>query len=103
MCAAASHLTEATNRLGLAEFVDPAPRRFHTRDIQVLGAERLTRALTEAISDPRLRALLARLEHRPDGPLGHLPGGIDQAVDSVEILTQPGRRRDYALLLGLQA
>ncbi|WP_230205226.1 DUF4037 domain-containing protein [Parafrankia elaeagni] len=52
LCAAASHLADATNRLGLAEPVDPAPRRFHTRDIQVLGAERLTRALTDAINDP---------------------------------------------------
>jgi hypothetical protein len=30
-------------------------------------------------------------------------GAIDQAVDSVEILTQPGRRRDYAPVLGLWA
>ncbi|ABW16461.1 hypothetical protein Franean1_7140 [Parafrankia sp. EAN1pec] len=52
LCAAASHLAAATNRLGLAEPVDPAPRRFHSRDIHVLGGERLTRALTDAISDP---------------------------------------------------
>jgi len=103
LCAAARHLADATNRLGLAEPVDPAPRRFHARDIQVLGAERLTRALTDAISDPQLRALLIRLGHRPDGPLGHLPGAIDQAVDSVEVLTQPNRRRDYAPVLGLRA
>ena len=103
LCAAASHLAAATNRLGLAEPVDPAPRRFHTRDIHVLDAERLTRALTDAISDPQVRALLARLGHRPDGPLGDLPGTIDQATDSVEILTQPSRRRDYAPALGLRA
>ncbi|ABW10158.1 hypothetical protein Franean1_0699 [Parafrankia sp. EAN1pec] len=103
LCAAASDLAAATNRLGLAEPVDPAPRRFHTRDIHVLGAQRLTRALTDAIRDPRLRALLARLGNRPDGPLGQLPGAIDQAVDSVEILTRPSRRRDYAPVLGLRA
>jgi hypothetical protein len=101
LCAVASHLAAATNRLGLAEPVDPSPRRFHSRDIQVLNAQRLTRALTDAISDPRLRALLTRLGHRPDGPPGHLPGTIDQATDSVEILTQPDRRGDYAPLLGL--
>ncbi len=56
-------------RLGLAEPVDPAPRRFHSRDIHVLGAERLTRAPTDAISDPPLRTLLTRLGHGPDGPL----------------------------------
>ncbi|OHV40849.1 hypothetical protein BBK14_31760 [Parafrankia soli] len=103
LCAAASHLAAATNRLGLAEPVDPAPRRFHSRDIHVLGGERLTHALTDAISDPPLRTLLTRLGHRPDGPLGHLPGAIDQATDSVEILTQPIRRRDYAPALGLRA
>ncbi|MCK9922643.1 DUF4037 domain-containing protein [Frankia sp. AgPm24] len=103
LCVAASHLAAVTNRLGLAEPVDPAPHRFHARDIQVLGAERLTRALTEAISDPQLRALLTRLGHRPAGPLGHLPGAIDQATDSVEILTQPRHRRDYAPTLGFQA
>ncbi|MCK9900129.1 DUF4037 domain-containing protein [Frankia sp. Cpl3] len=103
LCAMASHLAAATNRLGLTEPVDPAPRRFHSRDIQVLGAQRLTRALTDAINDPRLRALLARLGHRPEGPLGHLPGAIDQAIDSVEILTRPSRRRDYAPVLGLRA
>ncbi|TFE32114.1 DUF4037 domain-containing protein [Frankia sp. B2] len=74
LCAAASHLADVTNRLGLAEPVDPAPRRFHTRDIQILGADRLTRALTDAISDPQLRALLTGFGHRPDGLLGHLPG-----------------------------
>ncbi|WP_236705998.1 MULTISPECIES: hypothetical protein [Frankia] len=55
------------------------------------------------ISDPQLRALPTGLGHRPDGPLGHLPGAIDQAIDSVEILTQPHRRRDYAPALGLRA
>ncbi len=68
----------------------------------MLGAQRLTRALTDAISDPRLRTLLTRLGHRPDGPLGHFPGAIDQAIDSVEILTQPSRRRGYAPMLGLR-
>jgi hypothetical protein len=102
LCAAASHLAAATNQLGLAEPVDPAPRRFHSRDIQVLGADRLTRALIDSISDPQLRALLTRLGHRPAGPLGHLPGAIDQATDSVEILAQPSRRRDYAPMLGLR-
>ncbi len=103
LCAVASRLAAATNDLGLAAPVDPAPRRFHTRDIQVLGAGRLARALTDAISDPRLRAHLTRLGYRPDGPLGHLPGAIDQAMDSVEILTRPNRRRDYAPVLGLRA
>lgn len=32
-----------------------------------------------------------------------IDGVIDQAVDSVEVLTQPNRRRDYAPVLGLRA
>jgi hypothetical protein len=102
LCTAASHLAAATNRVGLAEPVDPAPRRFHSRDIHVLGAERLTRALTDAITDPPLRDLLARLGHRPGRAVGHLPGAIDQATDSVDVLTNPHRRRDYAPFLGLR-
>ncbi|WP_044886080.1 DUF4037 domain-containing protein [Frankia sp. ArI3] len=102
LCAAAGRLAAATNGLGLAEPVDPTPRRFHTRDIQVLAAERLTRALTDAITDPLIRALLARLGHQPDGTVGHLFGAIDQACDNVDILTALDRRRDYASLLGLQ-
>ncbi|MEX5631869.1 hypothetical protein [Parafrankia sp. FMc2] len=43
-----------------------------------------------------------RLGRRPGRAVGYLPGAIDQATDSVEILTVPGRRRDYAPLLGLR-
>ncbi len=46
--------------------------------------------------------LLTRLGHGPNGPPGHLPGAIDQAIDSVEILTRSSRRRDYAPVLGLR-
>lgn len=102
LCAAGSVLAAATNRLGLAEPVDPAPRRFHSRDIQVLGADRLARALIDAIGDPPVRALITRLGSRPGSALGHLPGAIDQATDSVDVLTAPHRRRDYAPLLGLR-
>lgn len=102
LCAAAATLAAATNRLGLAEAVDPTPRRFHLRDIQVLGSDRLTRVLIDAITDPALEALVTRLGCRPGRAVAHLPGAIDQATDSVEILTVPGRRRDYAPLLGLR-
>jgi hypothetical protein len=93
---ATSRLGMATNRLGLADAVDPHPRRFYTRAIQVVGAERFTEALTAAITDPELRALLDR--HRP---AGRLPGAIDQAVDSVDVLSHPDRCRAAAGLLGL--
>jgi Domain of unknown function (DUF4037) len=100
LCAAASTLAAATNELGLAEYVDPTPRPFHTRDIQVLDAERFTRALIHPITDPQLRALITRLSDH-DGTVERLPGAVDQAVDSVEILTRPAPCRATAPALGL--
>jgi hypothetical protein len=101
LCAAASLLGEATNRLGLGEPVDPAPRRFHSRDIRVVGAGRFTQALTEAITDPLVRAVLDAVGHRSDGTVCALPGTIDQAVDSVDLLAHPERCRAAAPALGL--
>ena len=98
---AAELLAAATNDLGLAAPVDPAPRRYYTRDIRVVGADRLTVALTAAVTDPEVRALLDRLGGRRGGPVGRLPGTIDQVTDSTEILGDPGRRRTAAPLLGL--
>ena len=98
---AAGLLVTATNDLGLAAPVDPAPRPFHTRDIRVVSADRLTVALTAAVTDPEVRALLDRLGRRRGGPVGALPGTIDQVTDSTEILTGPDRRRAAAPLLGL--
>jgi hypothetical protein len=99
---AASLLATATNELGLAEPVDPAVRQFYTRDIHVLGADRLVIGLTAAITDPQLCALLDRLGRNPRSGVGVLPGAIDQAVDSVEVLTRPDRCRAMAPVLGLR-
>jgi hypothetical protein len=101
VCAAASVLAAATNDLGLAEPVDPAPRRFHDRDIRVIDGERFTAALTEAIADVELNALLARLGYRRGVTVGTLPGTIDQAVDSTDLLCDPDRCRSTAGTLGL--
>ncbi|UQU61478.1 DUF4037 domain-containing protein [Couchioplanes caeruleus] len=100
---AANVLAAATNDLGLAPAVDPAPRRYFTRDIRVLGADRFVTALTSAVEDAEVRALLGRLGGRRGGPVGTLPGTIDQAVDSTEILTDPARCRRAAAVLGLPA
>jgi hypothetical protein len=98
---AAGILMAATNELGLAAPVDPAPQRFYTRDIRVVFADRLTVALTSAVTDPEVRALLDRLGGRRGGPVGRLPGTIDHVTDSTEILSSPGRCRAAAPLLGL--
>jgi hypothetical protein len=97
---AAAVLADATNALRLCPPVDPAPRRFHRRDIRVLGAERFTVALTAAVTDPALRALLDRVGRR-HGTIAVLPGTIDQAVDSTDVLTSPARFRRAAPMLGL--
>nr|MDT0663239.1 DUF4037 domain-containing protein [Micromonospora sp. DSM 115978] len=101
LCAAGEALGAATNRLRLCEPVDPAPRRFYHREIRVVGAHRFTTALTAAITDPRVRELLTRLGVRTTDPVGALPGTIDQAVDTVDVLTRPARRRAAAGMLGL--
>ncbi|MGW4948490.1 DUF4037 domain-containing protein [Actinoplanes sp. NPDC004185] len=100
---AAGVLATATNDLGLAAPVDPAPRRYYTRDIRVLFADRLTVALTAAISEPQVRGLVDRLGGRRGGPIGTLPGTIDQVTDSTEILGDPVRCRRAGPLLGLGA
>jgi hypothetical protein len=100
LVAAASVLAAATNDLGLAEPVEPAPRRFYERDIRVLGAGRLTRALTAAVTDPAVVDLLNRLGRRADKAIGRLVGTIDQAVDSTDILSSVDRER-VAPLLGI--
>jgi hypothetical protein len=101
VAAAAGLVAAATNELGLGEPLDPAPRQFFDRDLRVLGAERFTVALTEAITDPPVRALLQRLGTRRGGPVGVLPGTVDQAVDSTDVLSNPARFRAAGPLLGL--
>ena len=97
--AAAGVVAAATNELDLCAPVDPAVRQFHDRDIRVLGAERFTVALTAAITDPEVRALLARLGVRRDTAVGALPGTVDQAVDSTDVLSNPARFRAAAPML----
>jgi hypothetical protein len=83
--------------------VDPAPRQFYDRDITVVAAEQFTEALTAAITDPEVRALLARLGQRRAGvTVPSIPGAIDQAVDSTDVLSRVDRCRATALTLGLE-
>lgn len=101
ICAAASVAGAATNELGLAEAIDPTPRRFYEREVTVVGADRFTEALTAAITEPEVMALLRRLGHRRGADVGTLPGAIDQAVDSTDVLCHPARCRAAAASLGL--
>ena len=98
---AAGVLVAATNDLGLCPPVDPAPRPFHGRDIRVVGASRVSVALTGAITDPDVVRLLAAQGCRPGTDPGRLAGTVDQAVDCTEILCDRDRRRVAAPLLGL--
>jgi len=75
-----------TNRLGLAPPVDTALRPFHDRPFRVLGAARFTDALLDGVRDPAVRAL-PRV------------GGVDQFVDSTDVLSHPRRARTAALAL----
>lgn len=95
-------LIAATNDLGLAGPVDPAPRRFHDRDIRVVDAGRVTLALTAAITDPDVVRVVAAQGPRPGRDLGRLAGTVDQAVDCTDILCDHARRRAVTpALLGL--
>jgi len=59
------------NQLRLTPPLDTRTRRFHNRPYQVIGADRFTAALREAVTDPQV----ARLP---------LTGGIDQFMDSTD-------------------
>jgi hypothetical protein len=100
LCDAATLLATATNELALCPPLDPAPRQFYNRDIRVLAAERYTIALTAEITDPALRAVLKRVGLR-HGTIPRLPGTIDQAVDSTDLLGDPSFFRAAAPVLGL--
>jgi hypothetical protein len=89
LCDCYEALARATNDLGLAEAVEPTVRPFHDRPFQVLGAQRFADGLHRAITDPSVLALPADL------------GGIDQLVDSTDVLTDAAvARSTITTLLG---
>lgn len=95
-------LAVATNQLGLAGPVDIGAHQFFDRDIQVSAAGNLVTALVGSVTDPQVRQLIDSLGGRLDG-MPALPGGLDQAVDSVDVLTSSRRRRGAGPVLGLAA
>ena len=64
------------NALGISEPVEPTLRSYHGRPAEVLDAERFVQACLATVTDPALRAL-------------PLIGGIDQWVDSADVLSDP--------------
>lgn len=68
---------EQQNALGICAAVDPEPRPYYGRPYTVLHAERFTAAALAAIRDPEVLAI------------AHEAGGVDQFVDSTDVLANP--------------
>jgi hypothetical protein len=77
------------NALGVTASVDPRTRPYHGRPFQVLHAERFCEAITAAITDPDMRALVDR---------AGLIGSIDQISDNVDAMSDPERYPKFRTL-----
>ncbi|MGH3661361.1 MAG: hypothetical protein ACRDTQ_05835 [Micromonosporaceae bacterium] len=73
-------VAERHNELALTDPLDPRPRPYFDRPYLTIEGGRYAEALRARIDDPWLRALPSH-------------GGVDQWVDSTEILTNPRRAR----------
>jgi hypothetical protein len=80
---AVTHAAARHNELGVTEPVDPSVRLFHGRPFRVLGSGRFVEACLAAVADPFLRSL-------------PLVGGVDQWVDSTDVLSAPAVARRTA-------
>ena len=83
LCGAYEDTGRRQNALGLADTVEATRRAYFDRPYQVIDAGRYAAASTAAITDPAVAAL---------PPVG----GIDQYVDSTDVLTRPDLRRAVA-------
>jgi len=79
LCRAYELLARAHNGLDLAPAVEPTVRPFHDRPLRVLGADRFADATRAAITDPEVAALVPHV------------GGVDQFVDSTDVLSASHR------------
>jgi hypothetical protein len=68
------------NELGLTAPIDPRTRPYHERPFQVLHAERFADPTAAAITDPAVRAIIARTG---------LIGSVDQVSENVGVLSDP--------------
>jgi hypothetical protein len=87
LCGAYELLARSQNALGLAAPVEPTVRSYFGRPFRVLSADRFAEALRGAVTDPEVLALPPHL------------GGVDQFVDSTDVLTDPARARSAAVPL----
>jgi hypothetical protein len=67
------------NALGITDPLPTQVRPFWARPFQIIHADRFATAIREAIHDEQVRALPAHV------------GGIDQWVDSTDVLDEPER------------
>jgi Domain of unknown function (DUF4037) len=74
--AAMTALARRHNAAGVTAPVDESPGWFHERPFRVLGSARFVDACLERVTDERLRAF-------------PLVGGVDQWVDSTDVLSYP--------------
>lgn len=82
LCTAYEKLAAAYNALGLTASLDTTVRPFYDRPFRVLDADRFVRALQPTVTDPVLAG-------RP------LIGGIDQFVDSADVLVSAAHARAF--------
>jgi hypothetical protein len=73
-------VAELHNSLGMTPRLEPGVARFHGRPYLVLGSSRFVEACLAGVSDPWLRSL-------------PLVGGVDQWVDSTDVLSDPAACR----------
>ena len=85
LAAAYTALAGRHNRTGLTAPVDPAVRGYYQRPARVLMADRFTQACLATVTEPALLTL-------------PLIGGIDQVVDSGDVLQSPASCRRLAPL-----
>jgi hypothetical protein len=78
------------NAMGLAEFQTPHTGSYHDRVYQVIHAERFADALVAALQDPDVKRLVMSVG---------LVGGLDQCVDSTDVLERPLLCQQFRVLL----
>lgn len=78
------------NELALTAPLDPSTRDYYDRPFAVIGAGRFSVALLQGVTDAEVRAL-------------PMVGGVDQFVDSTDVLSRPDRARAAAAALLMPA